>query len=126
VKEFSQDYDLRGVKMRLIVEKMDRVKSLMWKVVLIWIICAIFSIACFFNIHKNDPVGLAVIRPNIEFFECAREVHGNYQFYYDSGRNAFMFIRAGELCSVDTWEFRKHYIDIYGRSNEIFIAMEKS
>jgi len=98
------------------------IKNLIIHTWIIWVICLIILITLDHKYSENDPVGLAVIRPNIEFFECAREVHGNYQFYYDSNRNTFMFIRAGELCSVDTWEFRKHYLNMYGRNNEVFIG----
>jgi len=88
----------------------------------IWVICAIFCINCLYFFHKNDPVGLFVVKPNIEFFQCAKEVHGNYQFYYAPGIKEFMFIRNDELCSVNTMAFREHYIKLYGRNNEIFIG----
>jgi len=92
------------------------------KVISIWIVCTIFCLIVFFDFHKNDPVGLFVVHPDTEFFQCAKEVHGNYQFYYDGERKVFMFIRNDELCSVNTMVFREHYIEMFGRKNEIFIG----
>ena len=94
----------------------------LWNIILIWIFCTIFCLIVFFDFHKNNPVGLFVVHPDIEFFQCAKEVHGSYQFYYDEGVKSFMFIRNNKLCSVNTMAFRKHYIKLYGRNNEIFIG----
>lgn len=69
----------------------------------------------------NKPVGLFVVRPDINFFECARIVHGNYKFYYEPSSQEFMFERAGEICYVNTMQFREKYFKLYGRSPEVFI-----
>jgi len=60
----------------------------------------------------DKPVGLAVIIPDTLFFECARAVHGNYRFYYDQDSKEYRFDRAGEICSVNTMQFRKRYLQI--------------
>ena len=71
------------------------------------------------------PVGLSVVRPDVGFFECAKKVHGNYRFYYEQGQEEFMFERNGELCYVNTMQFRVEYIRMFGRSNEVFVGGEK-
>ena len=70
---------------------------------------------------KPIPVGLFVVRPDTEFFKCAVLVHGDYDFYYNNGLEEFVFTRDNKLCYVKTMQFRKKYIELYGKTNEIFI-----
>jgi len=71
-----------------------------------------------------SPVGLFVVRPDADFFECAKKVHGNYKFYYELGQEEFMFERNGELCYVNTMQFRVQYVKMFGRKPEVFIGGE--
>jgi len=96
------------------------------KAILIIIICLIICYIIWlsgYNTCKalSKPVGLAVIRPDTTFFECAKAVHGNYRFYYEPFTHSFMFERAGEICHVNTMQFKERYIKLYGRSNEVFV-----
>jgi len=92
------------------------------KAMVFWIVCAIICVSCLVHINKNDPVGLFVVRPDVEYFECARRIHGNYKFYYEQGQEEFMFERNGELCYVNTMQFRVEYIRMFGRGNEVFVG----
>ena len=76
------------------------------------------------NLEDQSPVGLFVVRPDTEFFRCAVLVHGDYDFYYNSGLEEFVFIRDKQLCYVNTVQFREKYIKMYGKTNEIFINNE--
>jgi len=90
----------------------------------VWL--CVFTLICMWlvmiAIHQDHAVGLFVVRPNVDFFECAKSVHGNYKFYYDFDQEEFRFNRAGETCYVNTMAFREHYIEMFGRKNEIFIG----
>jgi len=97
-------------------------KILLWEVIAIWVICVMSCIMCLEEIRQPEPVGLFVVRPDVNFFKCAAKVHGNYHFYYDPGVEEFMFDRGGELCRVNTMDFRVRYKDMFGRTPEIFVG----
>ena len=100
------------------------VKNKLWIVIVLCMFSITLSLSYLAMHEMNKPVGLFVVRPDIEFFECAKAVHGNYVFYYDQGRKEFMFDRGGEQCYVDIMLFRERYIKMFGRTNEIFIGGE--
>ena len=96
--------------------------SAIFIMLMITILCTVFSFYCLDEVNMNKPVGLFVVRPDVGFFECAKKVHGNYKFYYEQGQEEFMFERNGELCYVNTMQFRVEYIRMFGRGNEVFVG----
>ena len=96
----------------------------LWMILMVWALCAAYCVGSMCIITDHIPVGLSVVRPDVGFFECAKKVHGNYKFYYEQGQEEFMFERNGELCYVNTMQFRVEYIIMFGRSNEVFVGGE--
>ena len=88
-------------------------------------IVILLGFSTMFYLDNLKPVGLFIVRPDVGFFECAKKVHGNYRFYYEQGQEEFMFERNGELCYVNTMQFRVEHIRMFGRSNEVFVGGEK-
>jgi len=88
-------------------------------------IVILLGFSTMFYLDNLKPVGLFIVRPDVGFFECAKKVHGNYRFYYEQGQEEFMFERNGELCYVNTMQFRVEYIRMLGRGNEVFVGGEE-
>jgi hypothetical protein len=96
------------------------------KINLILLIAIFFVLGLVLGVILTDdsldtPVGLFVVRPDVNYFECAKVVHGNFVFYYDQENQKFVFDRDGKKCSVNTVPFRKKYIELYGKTSEMFM-----